>query len=103
MTGKNINRRRFLKKAAGITAGAAAFPYIVPASVLGKAGKVAPSNRIVMGCIGMGGQGIFDMKQFLQYDDAQVVAVCDVNKESTSKNRLVHIKDVLPTPTFASY
>ena len=83
MAGKNIiSRRSFLKKGSCVTAGAMVFPYFVPASVLGKAGNVAPSNRIVMGCIGMGGQGTFDMKQFLQYDDAQVVAVCDVNKES---------------------
>lgn len=83
MAGKaNINRRQFLKKATAIAAGTAAFPYIVSSSALGKAGTVAPSNRVVIGCIGMGGQGIFDMKQFLQYPDAHVVAVCDVNRES---------------------
>jgi len=84
MAGRNtISRRSFLKKGSCVTAGAMVFPYFVPSSAFGKAGLVAPSNRIVMGCIGMGGQGTYDMKQFLQYDDAQVVAVCDVNKESS--------------------
>jgi len=31
----NIDRRQFLKKAAGAAAGAVAFPYIVPPSALG--------------------------------------------------------------------
>jgi len=77
---KNISRRQFLKKAAGVTAGAMAFPYLVPSSALGKAGGVAPSNRIVMGAIGTGLQGIYDMRGFLGIDEVQVVAVCDVDK-----------------------
>ena len=48
-----LARRRFLKHAAGVTAGAVAFPYVVPSSALGKAGTIAPSNRIVMGAIGV--------------------------------------------------
>jgi len=74
---KNINRRQFLKCAAA-AAGVAGFPYFVPSSVLGRAGSVAPSNRIVMGCIGVGPQGRGVMKNFMQRADAQVVAVCDV-------------------------
>jgi predicted dehydrogenase len=74
----NIDRRRFLKKAAGVAAGAVAFPYIVPSSALGKAGAVAPSNRVIVGCIGVGGQGSGVMQNFLNQDIAQVVAVCDV-------------------------
>jgi len=54
---KDISRRRFLKNATDFTAGAIAFPYIVSSSALGNAGNVAASNRIVMGCIGMGGMG----------------------------------------------
>jgi len=48
-------RRDFLKiMASGATAG---FPALVPSSALGKDGYVAPSERIVMGCIGVGRQG----------------------------------------------
>src|SRR5690242_6575891 len=69
-----ITRRTFLQGALTL----AAAPYFVPASALGADGKPAPSNRIVMGCIGMGGQGRGDMGGFLGYKEVQVVAVCDV-------------------------
>lgn len=76
---KQINRRQFLKGAAGVGAGIGLF-HIVPASALGLGGQIAPSNRIVMGCIGLGGQGSGNMGAFLGNADAQIVAVCDVDK-----------------------
>jgi predicted dehydrogenase len=82
---KGISRRRFLKNATGITAGAIAFPYIVSSSALGNAGNVAASNRIVMGCIGMGGMGTGDMRGFMSKKEVQVVAVCDVDKNQRDK------------------
>lgn len=78
---KNINRRRFLQRATGITAGAMAFPYIVSSSALGKDGAVAPSNRIVMGCIGVGSMGSGDMRGFLGKKEVQIVAVCDIDRK----------------------
>jgi predicted dehydrogenase len=75
---RKVSRRRLLKSAAGIAAGAVSFPYIVSSSALGKSGSVAPSNRIVMGSIGVGGQGTAKMRAFLGNEDVQVVAVCDV-------------------------
>jgi hypothetical protein len=71
-----LGRRRFLKAAAG----AIALPYFVPASALGKDGRPAPSERIVMGGIGIGNQGGGDQGAFLGRDDTQYVAVCDVKK-----------------------
>ena len=77
-TGK-ISRRRFIKTAGGMAVGSLIFPYFVPSSALGKAGTVAPSNRIVMGCIGVGGMGSHDLRTFLSKNGVQVVAVCDVD------------------------
>ena len=57
-------------------------PSIIPASALGRAGRPAPSNRITMGVIGTGNQGFNDMLNFLDDERVQIVAVCDVNKES---------------------
>lgn len=74
----NVNRRQFLKRTTGIAAGAIAFPYFVSSSALGKAGSVAASDRIVMGCIGLGIRGTSLMRGFLGYQDVHVVAVCDV-------------------------
>jgi len=75
------SRRAFLRDSAKATAGILAFPAILPSSALGKAGTVAPSERIVMGCIGMGGRGTGNMRTFLAHKDVQVVAVCDVDQE----------------------
>ena len=63
-----ITRRGFLGKAAA----AAAAPLFVHSKVFGA------NDRIVMGCIGMGGQGRGDMGGFLGRQEVQVVAVCDV-------------------------
>jgi predicted dehydrogenase len=80
-------RRRFLKQTTGLALTAAAFPSIIPASALGKPGKVAPSNRVVVGCIGLGPQGQGDLGNFLNQKDAQVVAVCDVLKDHLEQAR----------------
>jgi len=74
-----MSRRQFLGKAA-IAGGAMALPLIVPASVLGRGGAVAPSERIVMGAIGIGGRGAGDLGWTLGERDVQFVAVCDVQK-----------------------
>ncbi len=84
---RTITRRRFLKRATAAAAGVAGFPYLIPASALGKAGSVAPSNRIVIGVIGTGGQGMSDMRGFLNKEEAQVVAVCDVDTDHRNQAR----------------
>ncbi|MBN2136760.1 MAG: Gfo/Idh/MocA family oxidoreductase [Sedimentisphaerales bacterium] len=82
MIGKQrITRRGFLRKAAFGLGGAVAFPYVADSAALGKSGGVSASNRIVMGCIGVGNQGTNDMRGFLGDERVQVVAVCDVNRE----------------------
>jgi predicted dehydrogenase len=82
---KDITRRRFLQRATGVATVTVAFPYIIPSSALGNAGSVAPSNRIAVGCIGMGGMGTGDMRGFLGKEEVQVVAVCDVDKSHRDK------------------
>ena len=84
---KDINRRQFLGRATRAAAGAVVFPYFVSSSALGKAGRVAASNRIVMGCIGVGSQGSGNMGGFLGKKEVQVVAVCDVDANQRNKAR----------------
>jgi len=69
-------RRDFLLKA-GVAL--AAGPWIVPSSALGLDGHVAPSERIVIGSIGVGGQGSGLTRHAMSHADVQVVAVCDVD------------------------
>ena len=77
----SISRRRFLA-ASGASLGAGlAMPTIVPASALGAGGTVAPSNRIGVGMIGLGRQSLaFNLWSFVTAADAQVVALCDVDR-----------------------
>ena len=87
MKTNSYTRRRFLTGTAGFALSAAVLPSIVPASALGRAGSVAPSNRVVVGGIGMGPQGQGDLSGFLNQKDTQVVAVCDVKKEQLEQAR----------------
>jgi predicted dehydrogenase len=87
MSEKLIHRRRFLKHAAATAAGAAGFPYLVASSALGKAGGVATSERINVGCIGVGSRGTAVMRNFLSQKNAQVVAVCDVKSQVLAAGR----------------
>jgi len=82
-----LTRRRFLARGA-MAAGAVALPWYVPAPALGRGGAVAPSERIVMGGIGLGGRGSYDLSYLLTQADVQWVAVCDVVKgrRDTAKN-----------------
>jgi predicted dehydrogenase len=75
-----IDRRRFLKTAAAAAGTAAIAPTIIPSSALGKDGAVAPSERIVIGGIGIGNRGTYDLGCFLEQKDVQFVAVCDVKQ-----------------------
>jgi predicted dehydrogenase len=71
-----MSRRQFL----GTATAAAAFT-IVPRRVLGGPGVVAPSDKVNLAVIGVGGQGTYDMTQFMQLAEVQVVAVADPAKE----------------------
>jgi predicted dehydrogenase len=79
-------RREFLKTSAMAVA-AIGVPYYVPASALGL-NRTAPSDRIVMGAIGTGGQGRGIMNAFMGFEEVQMVAVCDVEKR-----RLKEVKE----------
>ena len=70
-------RRDFLKGTMTAASSTFVLPSLVPASVFGAR---APSNRIVMGAIGVGSQGTGDMRGFLSKEEVQMVAVCDVDK-----------------------
>jgi predicted dehydrogenase len=76
-TGDGISRRKLLGGALAATAFT-----IVPRHVLGGPGHVPPSEKTTIAGIGTGGQGSQDLIALAQYPEVQVVAVCDVNRES---------------------
>ncbi len=75
-----VTRRQFLKRSAAAST-VFAIPTIIPASALGKGGAVAPSNRIVMGGIGIHNRGGSDLTWMMGEPDVQFVAICDISKE----------------------
>jgi predicted dehydrogenase len=75
-------RRQFLRKTTAVAAAAMSVPLIVPASAFAKGDKPAPSQRITLGVIGTGNQGFNDLRGFMDDSRVQIVAVCDVNRES---------------------
>ena len=77
-----VTRRSFLQLAAGCSGFT-----ILNANAFG---KPAPSNRITLGMIGLGGMGTVNMDAFLGLGDVVVRAVCDVDtaKMSVAKARV---------------
>ena len=67
-------RRKFLKKS---LAGSAAF-FIVPRHVLGR-GYVAPSDKLGIAAIGIGGRGAGNLSNSFASNSANIVALCDVD------------------------
>ena len=73
--------RRTFFRLGGAAAVSAAF-NIVPARVWGSR---APSGKIVLGMIGLGGMGKVNLDAFLGLDDVVVRAVCDVDRDKRAE------------------
>ena len=69
-----MSRRKFL-------ATAAVAPLIVRAGVLGRGGETPPSERLLIGGIGIGHRGQHDLGWMLAEKDIQFVAICDARRE----------------------
>ncbi len=80
MTRDKVNRRSFLKTSTSTAGTLLAIPYFVPATALGLAGAVAPSEKITVGFIGTGSHGTHhNLRAYLKQPDAQVLVACDVD------------------------
>src|SRR5687767_1062637 len=81
---KNLpaSRRRFIRNTGII---GAAF-FIVPRHVLGK-GYIAPSDKLNIAGIGVGGKGEGDLLAFAKSPKVNIVALCDVDDRQAVKSR----------------
>jgi len=75
------SRRDFLKNTALATAGF----FIVPRFVLGGKGYIAPSDRLRIAGIGVGGKGESDIANFYKSGKADIVVLCDVDDRRAAK------------------
>ncbi|HYW78387.1 MAG TPA: gfo/Idh/MocA family oxidoreductase, partial [Thermoguttaceae bacterium] len=80
----SVTRRQFLR-CASAGAGLVAMPSLIPSSALGLDEQVAPSERIVLGGIGIGRRGSGVLNWMMGEKDIQFVAVCDPQKSRREK------------------
>ena len=85
---KNVSRRSFLKVSSAMVAGLT----IVPSSILGRgAGHVAPSDKLNIAGIGVGGMG---RRNLANMSTKNIVALCDVDWHYADKTlSLIHISE----------
>lgn len=84
---RQTNRRSFLQTTVAASAAVSA-PLFLPAKVLGQGGATAPNDKIIMGGIGIGNRGSFDLRNFLLEEDVHFVATCD-----PQRSRAQRVKD----------
>lgn len=77
MPTSRVSRRTFLRGTA-VGAAAAAAPAVIPSGVLARDGTAAPSEKIVMGGIGIGPRGRYVLSRMLAEPDVTFVAIADV-------------------------
>ena len=82
-----MDRRRFLRHAGTASLTTLGIPFFIPGRALGLNGSTAPSNRTTLALIGCGGRANDIVKNFLNDPRVQVVAVCDVERQSTRYNQ----------------
>ena len=80
MKARRLRRRDFLKGAAAAAAATLALPTVAPASALGGAGRLPPSERIGIAFIGPGHRGSTLVSEFSERPEVEPLAVCDVRK-----------------------
>jgi len=80
---RDLSRRTFLKGAAA----AIGAPTVLGWAAATARGAAAPSNRIVMGWIGVGGRGGGLLRSATGRGDVQVVAICDVDRGRLARAR----------------
>lgn len=77
------SRRDFIKKSA-IVGGAFT---IVPRYVLGGPGYTAPSDKLLIAGIGVGGKGQSDLQSFYESGKAEIAFLCDVDDRRAATSR----------------
>lgn len=93
-----LSRRSFL----GSLLAAGAAPWVVPAGVLGARGQTPPSGRVSLGVVGVGAQGLYDMRAFLAIPEVRVTALCDVNQRNLEAGRKA-VAEVYGSPDVRVY
>jgi predicted dehydrogenase len=79
---RDNSRRTFIRNAATAAAGF----YIIPRHVMGR-GFVAPSDKLIVAGIGVGGKGTSDLDSFYASGKAEIAVLCDVDDRQAADMR----------------
>ncbi|HTK78669.1 MAG TPA: Gfo/Idh/MocA family oxidoreductase [Gemmataceae bacterium] len=79
---KRLSRRQFLRAGAA----AAGVFTIVPRHVLGGPGHLAPSDKVNVAVIGVGGRGRENVRELFKVNDCQIIAVADPAESFSTAN-----------------
>ncbi len=82
-----ISRRTFVRRTAATAGAALAAPYVIPSSAFGLDGAVAPSERITLAVIGLGGRNRSNLSHFLVQKDVHCAIVCDCFADRRKKGK----------------
>lgn len=80
---KGVSRKKFIRNTAAALAGI----YIVPRHVLGGVGYTAPSDKLIIAGIGVGGKGADDINHFYKSGKAEIAYLCDVDDKEAAGTR----------------
>src|SRR5215211_4063048 len=76
------SRREFIRNTAITAAGF----MILPRHVLGGKGFTAPSDRLLVACIGVGGRGEVDVANIFKSGKADIAFLCDVDEKRSANS-----------------
>lgn len=91
---KHLNRREFLKQGSASAISLAFFP--------GMLRKVAPSDKLRIAHIGLGGMGTQHLKWFAGLPEVEIVALCDVDQQHLGTG-LKTLQGIHPDTKAATY
>ncbi len=87
------NRRNFIKKTVVLSSGM----IIIPRHVFGGKGFIAPSDKVNIGIVGVGGQAMFNIKELCNLEDVQITTIAD--PAEIWKNDILYSADTGRAPT----
>ncbi|WP_066631072.1 Gfo/Idh/MocA family protein [Labilibacter marinus] len=80
-----MDRRKFIKNISLTSASGIVVPSIISSSVLSGCGRTAPSDKIRLAQVGLGGMGNGNTSKLASHEGVELVALCDIDKNRLSE------------------
>ncbi|ULQ55397.1 Gfo/Idh/MocA family oxidoreductase [Flavihumibacter rivuli] len=97
------SRRSFLKNSGGLLLGAGMVPFVTNDLMAAIQRRVAASDRLNFGVIGVNGMGWSNLNALLKIPGATCVALCDVDSKRLAERADELAKKNMPVKTYSDY